>query len=80
LDSSTDTLTFDDTENEFKYCAGKQALIAIETCTNKLNVQLRTIGAGDDDYRGALIYYEGLLRLNETFLKLYATLFVKFII
>ncbi len=60
MDSSTDTLTFDDTENEFKYCAGKQGLIAIETCTNKLNVQLRTVGAGDDDYRGALIYYEGL--------------------
>jgi len=54
-------LSFDDTENEVKYCGGKQAAIAIETCTNKLNVILRTVGAGSDDYRGALIYYEGFI-------------------
>ena len=55
-------MSFNDNDNEVKYCDSKQAVIAIETCTNKLNVILNTVGPGDDDYRGVLIYYEGLIK------------------
>ena len=46
-------------DNEFSYCGEEQGLLAIETCTNKLNITLFS-GQADDSYRGASIYYEGL--------------------
>ena len=53
-----DYLSFEDNDNFFKFCGDRQSSIAIETCSNKLNVSLFTNSQPDDSYRGALIYYE----------------------
>jgi len=45
---------------EISYCGQQSAILAVETCTSTLNINVRTTGNPDAALKGVLIYYEAI--------------------
>ena len=62
LSCTRDRIEFYDSFNltEISYCGQQTAILAVETCTSTLNINVITSGNPDAALRGVLIYYEAI--------------------